>query len=222
MAMISSAAGGFIAGRMRRHWYGVNVNEVYFRDTAHGFLAWAFATVLGAAMLGGAFTHIAAGGAAGAVPTTVAATSAITDRYVDLLLRPSGQTATSLNPAAQSDMGNTRAELGRILLNTARRGNDVTSADRTYVAQVISARTGLTQADAERRVNEVITEAKTAADATRSATAKLALWLAASMLAGALTAGLAATEAGVFRDSRWYEPGWRKGQGRFSEFSNTP
>ena len=48
-----------------------------------------------------------------------------------------------------------------------------------------------------------------AADDTRKATAKLMLWLAASMLAGAVASILGATEGGVLRDSKWYEPGWR-------------
>ena len=72
-------------------------------------------------------------------------------------------------------------------------------------------RTGLSQADAEKRVNETIAEAKKAADEARKAAAKLSLWLAASMLAGALASILAATEGGLLRDSPWYEAGWRPG-----------
>ena len=65
-------------------------------------------------------------------------------------------------------------------------------------------------AEAEKRVTEVATQAKVAADEARKAAAKFSLWLAASMLAGAFAASLAATEGGAFRDERWYEPGWKR------------
>ena len=74
---------------------------------------------------------------------------------------------------------------------------------------MVAARTGLSQPEAEKRVNDTIAQAKQAADDARKATAKLMLWLAASMLAGAVAAMLGATEGGVLRDSKWYEPGWR-------------
>ncbi len=48
IAMIAPSLGGYIAGRLRTRWVGVHSDEVYFRDTAHGFIAWAFASVLGA------------------------------------------------------------------------------------------------------------------------------------------------------------------------------
>src|ERR1700710_3162154 len=51
IAMLSSSIGGYIAGRLRPRWGGVHTDEVYFRDTAHGFLAWAFASVIGADLL---------------------------------------------------------------------------------------------------------------------------------------------------------------------------
>src|ERR1700761_1754917 len=51
MAMISSALGGYLAGRLRTKWVGVRASEVLFRDSAHGFLAWAAASVIGALLL---------------------------------------------------------------------------------------------------------------------------------------------------------------------------
>src|ERR1700677_2383001 len=51
IAMLSSSIGGYIAGRLRTRWVGVHTDEVYFRDTAHGFVAWALASVLGAVLL---------------------------------------------------------------------------------------------------------------------------------------------------------------------------
>jgi hypothetical protein len=220
VAMLSSTVGGFLTGRMRATWTGVHEHEVYFRDTAHGFLTWAFATVLGATILGAAATHIVAGASAGLIPATGAATASAasnpTDAYVDTLLRSdsSAGTASAGAGASQTSPGTgdnraTRDELGRMFAPTLRKGGDISAADRTYMAKVVSARTGLSQQEAEKRVSDTITQAKQAADDARKAAAKFALWLAASMLAGALAAMLGATEGGMYRESRWYEPGWR-------------
>lgn len=54
MELLSSAVGGYMAGRLRVRWSGVHGDEVYFRDTAHGLLAWAGATLLAAALMAGA------------------------------------------------------------------------------------------------------------------------------------------------------------------------
>ena len=216
VAMLSSAVGGYLAGRLRATWAGVHNDEIYFRDTAHGLLAWAFATILGATALAAATTHIVAGAAAGLAPAaaTTAATSQgqPTDIYVDTLLRteprPAGADAQAANqPAAGA--ANPRAEVGRLIAPVLRKGGDVSPADRTYLAKVVAARTGLSQPEAEKRVNDVIVQAKQAADDARKAMAKLMLWLAASMLAGAVASILGATEGGVLRNSKWYEPGWR-------------
>ena len=43
---LSSAFGGYLAGRLRTKWVGIRTEEVFFRDTAHGLLAWALATLL--------------------------------------------------------------------------------------------------------------------------------------------------------------------------------
>ncbi len=67
----------------------------------------------------------------------------------------------------------------------------------------MAARTGLSQADAEKRVNEVVTQAKTDIDAARKAAMQLAFWLTASLLLGAFCASLAATEGGGLRDGTW-------------------
>ena len=80
---------------------------------------------------------------------------------------------------------------------------DLGPADKTYVAQLVATRTGLSQADAEKRVNDVITEAKTATDNVRKGAAKLSFWLTAAMLFGAFAASLAAVEGGSLRDGTW-------------------
>src|ERR1700726_771664 len=65
MAMVASTIGGYLAGRLRTKWVGVHTHEVFFRDTAHGFLAWALAAVLSAAFLASAAGHLATGASAG-------------------------------------------------------------------------------------------------------------------------------------------------------------
>jgi hypothetical protein len=213
VAILASTVAGYLAGRLRRQWPSVNSNEVFFRDTAHGFLAWCVGTLLSAAVLGAATTHIIAGASAGLIPATgaaaTAAASSPTDPYVDILLRTDPAASTGGAAQRANDPAATRAELGRIMAAPLRKGGEISPADRTYVARVVSARTGLPQAEAEKRVNDTIVQAKQAADEARKTAAKIALWMAAAMLAGAFAAALAATEGGTLRDSRWYEPGWR-------------
>ena len=91
----------------------------------------------------------------------------------------------------------------RLWVSDFQRGNDIAAADRTYMARVISAQTGLSQADAEKRVTDVVTEAKSAADEARKAAAKLAFWMTAALLFGAFAASLAAVEGGQHRDGTW-------------------
>jgi hypothetical protein len=196
VAMLASAIGGYIAGRLRTRWVGVHSHEVFFRDTAHGFLAWGFATVLGAAFLAAAASNIAGGASSvGLSAPQSAGSGGPVDYYVDALLRS--------NPTASpntADLGATRREIAGILM-TGLRGGDVPVPDRTYVAQVVAAGTGLSQADAEKRVSDVINLAKTALDNARKAAAKLSLWLTAALLMGAFSASLAATDGGYVRDN---------------------
>jgi hypothetical protein len=197
IAMLSSSIGGYIAGRLRTRWVGVRSDEVYFRDTAHGFVAWAFASVLGAVLLASPASSLIGGAASGATQgaTMAASQSGPMDGYVDTLLRPD-------IPSAQNG-SDSRGEMLRLFTSSFRSGGDLKPANRTYVAKVVAARTGLSQADAEKRVNDVIIQAKADLDATRKATAQLAFWLTASLLLGAFCASLAATEGGGLRDGTW-------------------
>jgi hypothetical protein len=204
MAMVASTIGGYLAGRLRTKWVGVHTHEVFFRDTAHGFLAWAFAAVLSAAFLASAATHLATGASAGLGQAGEAAAANQTrvdgvpmNNFVDTLLRADpAANRTPMDPAV-------RGEILRIFAVGLRDGGDLAAPDRVYVAQVVAARTGLGQADAEKRVADVIVQAKTALDNARSAAAHLSLWLTASLLIGAFCASLAATEGGQLRDGTW-------------------
>jgi hypothetical protein len=198
MAMISSAIGGYIAGRLRTKWTGVHSDEVYFRDTAHGFLAWAAASVLGAVLLASPASSLIGGAASGATQAAAGAaqSSGPMDGYVDTLLR-SDTAQPSANPQ------DSRGELVRLFTTSFHNGNDLAPADRTYVAKVVSARTGLPQPEAEKRVTEVTNQVKSDLDKARKNAAQLALWLTASLIIGAFSASLAATEGGGLRDGTW-------------------
>ncbi len=218
VAVMSSAVGGYLAARLRTKWVGIHTHEAFFRDTAHGFLAWAFATLLSASALSSATTYLANGAAAGLGGTTSQATRSVNpaDIYVDKLFRagpliqvapvpasPADSNATNPTAPTGINAGQSRAEVLRLWTASFRDNQDLSAADKTYVAQVVAARTGLSQPDAEKRVNDVIAEAKTAADETRKGAAKLAFWLTAAMLFGAFAASLAAVEGGSLRDGIW-------------------
>jgi hypothetical protein len=200
IAMLSSSIGGYIAGRLRTKWAGVHTDEVYFRDTAHGFVSWALATVVGLALLASPASSFLGGTAAGVSrgATTMALQSGPADGYVDRLLRSDNQ-----QPQAEGRQIDTRGELVRLFSSSLKSGGDVTAADQTYVAKLVASRTGLSQADAEKRVSEVVSQAKADLDAARKAAAQLAFWLTASLLIGAFCASLAATEGGAIRDGTW-------------------
>jgi hypothetical protein len=205
VGVMSSAIGGYVAGRLRTKWVGVDNNEVFFRDTAHGFLAWALATLISASALAATTAQLANGAVAGSVSASSQALGRFgsSDLYVDKLLRPA--TAQSAQSPAAPDNGNagSRAELLRLWTVSFRDGADLGAADRAYMAQIVAARTGLNQADAEKRVDAVVTDAKAAADAARRSAAHLSFWLTAALLFGAFAASLAAAEGGALRDGTW-------------------
>lgn len=206
VAIMASAVGGYLAARLRTRWSGLNTNEVFFRDTAHGLIAWAFATVLSASVLGAATTHIVGGAVqgigAGAAQSAAQANPA--DIVVDQLFRADPAAAIPAAPGTAASADPARAEISRLLSAGFRESGDLTAADRTYVARLVAARTGLSQVDAEKRVADVITEAKQALDKARKAAAQLALWLTAALLLGAFAASLAAVEGGQLRDGTWH------------------
>jgi hypothetical protein len=192
VAVLSSAVGGYIAGRLRVRWLGTDTDEVYFRDSAHGLLAWAVATVISVVLLASAATTIG-GGPGAAMAANNGAMQSRLNGYSDELLRPNFATKAADAAAVPSD----RLQVYRLL---SKNPDTMAQRDHDYLVQLISARTGLSQADAEKRVNDVTTDLKVSADKARKGAAHLALWLAASMLFGALAAALTAIEGGTLRD----------------------
>jgi len=207
---LAAAIGGFLTGRLRTKWVAVHVHEVFFRDTAHGFLTWALATVIGillatsaaSSIIGGgvhAAATVAGGAAQGAGQIASQAASGVSAYDVDSLFR-------SDHPDPAASPQTTNAQVTRILASGIANG-DVPAADRTYLVQLVAARTGISQADAEKRVDEVIARAKAAevkakqaADAARKAASQFAIFTALSMLIGAFIASAAAAYGGSMRD----------------------
>jgi hypothetical protein len=234
VAVMSSAIGGYLSGRLRTKWVGIHSNEVFFRDSAHGFLAWAFATLISATALASTTAYLANGAVAGIAGGSAQAVRSINPSqiYVDKLFRPAPAAATAQTPAAapaatnndqatapapaetpnpqpaeasgnQSNSAQARAEILRLWTADFRNGDDLSADDRAYVAQVVAAQTGMNEADAQKRVDQVVTEAKAAADKARRGAAHLSFWLTAALLFGAFAASLAAVEGGALRDGTW-------------------
>jgi hypothetical protein len=214
---LSSALGGYLSGRFRTKWVGLHTDEVFFRDTAHGFMAWAVATLIVVGIIGlhstilfGAGTHVAAnvaGGAANATGQTAqtANQNDLTGYLVDSVLRPAdpSRLATAAGPEADQAAS---AQVAHILTVGAMRG-EVTEEDRTYLASLVAARTGLSQQDAQTRVEAVLTKAnemrvkaQQAADEARKASATAAILGALSMVIGAFIASVAGALGGRQRD----------------------
>jgi hypothetical protein len=198
---LSAALGGYLTGRLRTKWVGVHTHEVFFRDTANGFLAWAVAAVIGGAVLASAVSSIVDGGSrvagTSAGASTGASQGASSDPsayYADMLFRSDHPVANAPNPEL-------RAEATRIFAIGVKK--DYVPADKAYLAQLVAARTGLSQADAENRVDEVTAKAKADADAVRKAGAYLSIFTAISMLIGAFIAAAAAALGGQHRDEDW-------------------
>lgn len=196
-SLVASAIGGYIAGRLRSRWIATHSDEVYFRDTAHGFLAWAVATLATATLLTSIVSSIVgagaqasaslAGGAAAAVATTAAATTgagnndkADSDKtgvpyFLDMLFRknldPTAANGNAVPPTTTPEPGTdaSKAEVARIYVN-AIANDSLPVDDAKYAAQVVSQTTGLTQQDAEKRVTDTFKLLQTKLRAAETAT----------------------------------------------------
>jgi hypothetical protein len=189
--LISSSVGGYLAGRLRTKWVNIHTHEVYFRDTAHGFLVWAVSLVIVAflplAIVGGT-SRMSSRSTAG----TSAMESGPTAYFVDMLLRPS-------SPSAEQNDASVHREFEIIFAHALRKG-DLPSADQTYLAQVVAAKTGVSEPDAEKRVSDTLAEARESADKARKAVAHTLYWTFLALLIGAFCASFAATIGGKQRD----------------------
>lgn len=197
-SLAASGIGGYIAGRLRARWAATHSDEVYFRDTAHGFLAWAVSTLATATLLTSVIASVISGatqagasvasGAAAAATTTAAASAAAnvdtvkaeTDKslpyFLDFLFRQNsapaaGETApVAANPAANN--ASAKAEVARIYVNAISNGK-LPAEDVKYAGQLLSQQIGISQQDAENRItdtfNLVQTKLRNAETAARNA-----------------------------------------------------
>ncbi len=215
MAVIASAMGGYLSGRLRHRWVDVKPEERYFRDTAHGFLVWAIATLLTAGLLTSAASGIAKGTAdlassalqgAGDATAVLEQNESTADQYFnDALFRSERANAGPADQAA-------RDEVERILAFDAISAKPMADADRRYVVSTVARQTGLSESEADVRVTQVMnraeqtaqelkTAAREAADKARKAAVKVSLWLFVSLLAGAFCASYAAMLGGRHRNA---------------------
>jgi hypothetical protein len=193
---VASGVGGYLTGRLRTRWVDTHTHEVFFRDTAHGFVTWALASILAALLFASAAASFTSGAthaaAMAAGPGSRGATMG--GSYdLDVLFRSAGSDANGPSSA------DPRPEALRLMANGLSHG-DVPPSDRTYLASVVAAHTGISQSDAEQRVDAFIAQSKEAADKGRKATAAFAIFTAISMLIGAFIACVAAALGGQRRD----------------------
>jgi hypothetical protein len=210
---LSSGLGGYLTGRLRTKWAGLRTDEVFFRDTAHGFLTWCVATVVTAALVvtlassvAGSATRAltsvlgqAVSGAAQGATQGGGGSSNASGYFVDMLFRTDHPTQN----ASEQDV---RTETTSILARGIANGS-ISDEDKTYLAQLVSARTGLSTDDAKKRVDNVIgqfqaaeTKVKRTADQALKAAASLSFYTFFSMLIGAFIACVAAALGGRQRD----------------------
>ena len=205
---LSAGLGGYLTGRLRTKWVGTHTHEVFFRDTAHGFVTWAVATLILAIVLAGAAlattgagvraAAMVGGGAAQGATGSPHGRATVGAYDVDMLFRSAHSDA---NPTSDG-----HAEAMRILEKGLSAG-DVSAADRSYLAEQVAGRTGISQDNAQKRVDDVIAQVKAAdlkareaADAARKAAAKASILTALAMLIGAFIACAAAALGGHERD----------------------
>jgi hypothetical protein len=190
--IVASALGGYLTGRLRTKWVAVHTDEVYFRDTANGFLSWAVALVISIAVLTSAATSMV-----GKTQTSEKSNDAVSavmpnGYFVDQFFR-------SARPGVDTVDVGTRAEASRILDNSLRL-DQTPAADQSYLSQLVAAKTGTSQPEAGKRVTQVMSDARQAEDSARKATSHLLLWTFIALMSGAFSASLAATIGGRQRD----------------------
>jgi hypothetical protein len=201
---VSAIFGGYMAGRLRIKWTGLHTDDVFFRNTAHGFLAWALGTLIVVALVAGASGSVAGTGARVAASSTAMTTAS--DYEVDELFRVNAGGSALGNAAPGAPDPHVREQAKTILAEGALNGA-VPAADSAYLAQLVSANTGLAPADAQARVSDVLAQAeaaevkvKQAADAARKAASGAAIYTFISLLIGAFIASVAGAIGGRLRD----------------------
>lgn len=207
---ISACIGGYLTGRLRVKWVGTHTHEVFFRDTAHGLITWAVATLLMtsvltagmASLMGMGLRAAAAVGSEAAIASPNAANAgAVTPYDLEMLLRPApGADARS------GEIGEARSQTAHILTRALASG-ELPQADRTYLAQLVATQSGVSESDAQRRIDDAWAQLKAAqasarqlADAARKDAELASILAALALLTGAFIASVSAALGGRRRD----------------------
>ena len=192
VAVATYSLGGYVAGRMRRGLTNAHSDETEFRDGVHGLLVWALATLLTAVLALTAAQGLAS--LASPATTGASATSAGEGLFayeLDRLFR---------SERAIADIDYRRDEASRILLTAGSR-DGVTAGDRTYLTQLVANRTGISDGDAQPRVQDVIARVDESIRRARHSTTLLAFFAGAAAMVGAAAAWFAAIAGGEHRDT---------------------
>jgi hypothetical protein len=195
--IMSASMGGYLAGRLRTKWTGIHTDEVYFRDTAHGFLAWSVALVVTAAFLASAATSMMGSAPDKSTTPSPALQSQIGEAgpnayFIDSLFRTDGSKPEVENASVTREAA--------MIFATSLKQGDLSATDKTYLDQLVMSRTGVSQSDADKRVSEAFLNAKSASEAARKAIAHTLLWTFIALLIGAFCASFSGTIGGRQRD----------------------
>jgi hypothetical protein len=188
----SFALGGYLAGRVRSTWKAPE-DEVEFRDGVHGLLVWAVGVVLGVLLLWASAAALGVGGAT----SRDANSQGFLAYELDRLFRSERR----LEPVAPE----VRAEATRILMKGLGR-QELPADDRTHLNRIVAGATGLAQPDAERRVVQILAEARNSTAQTRRSAVILSFATAAGLAAAAAAAWFAAGIGGRHRDNEFAPP----------------
>jgi len=194
VAVGSFALGGYIAGRVRSTW-AATPDEVEFRDGTHGLIAWAIGVMLGAVLLALTASSFAAGSAASPPRDTAGAPSFLAYE-IDRLFRSDRR-----EPVAPE----MRAEAARIVMRGLGR-TELPAEDRMQLIRLTVAASGLAPPEADKRVTQVLTDARNAASQARRSAVILGFCLAAALAAAAAAAWIAAGIGGKHRDTEFAPP----------------
>lgn len=179
----ASGIGGYLSGRLRIRWVSVHSDEVYFRDTAHGLLAWAMASLVTAALLGSVVSNIVS---IGVSASAASASNAISQEVAGVMALPNSS-ASKISTVSREHIGHSddrldywvdslfrfdelptvtiQQDYSLIWLEASRifasglRANSLPAEDQHYLAQMVVRLIGLTSADAEKRVADVFAKA---------------------------------------------------------------
>jgi len=207
-AIISFGFGGYIAGRTTRPAPALATieDDGERRDGLHGLTAWALAVLAGAALL-------ALLGAAAIDRSPMRSSASNTSAAEPLLSYELDKLFRAPRRAPNIDLREARAEAGRILM-TSSSHSGVSTDDRAYLVQQVAGLTGLQAPDAERRVDALIADSKTAINRARRNSIIVAFSVAAATLIGAAVAWAAAVAGGRHRDGAPL-PNWMASSNRF-------